>query len=194
MHPKCPKKLSGFTNLSADKVKKIQKIKEIKEREQEKIKEIPYPTSKEHDTMNTSTQKLKNLRLSGFKRIAGKRARKVGSRDKKIQKAQRFDAVCHWAAKGIWTLSLSLSGNLCFAANADGYAFTGALFNIMNELKGAPIAIITAIGIIAAGFFWVFKGHEVGLKQVISALVGGGLVMAAPTLVTMVPGMTGAVI
>lgn len=91
-------------------------------------------------------------------------------------------------------VSLSLTGTPCFAANADGYAFTGALFKILTELQGAPIALITAIGIVAAGFFWVFKGHDVGMKQVVSALMGGGLVIAAPTLIMMIPGMNGAMI
>ncbi len=90
--------------------------------------------------------------------------------------------------------SMSLTGTPCFAANADGYAFTGALFKILTELQGAPIALITAIGIVAAGFFWVFKGHDVGMKQVVSALIGGGLVIAAPTLILMIPGMNGAMI
>ena len=129
-------------------------------------------TKQENPNMNTTIKKLKFL-----KGMAGA--------------SQTF---CNWLSKGIWTASLALSSNFCFAANADGYAFTGALFNIMMELKGAPIAIICAIGIIAAGFFWIFKGHDVGLKQVVAALIGGGLVIAAPTLITMVPGMTGAVI
>lgn len=97
-------------------------------------------------------------------------------------------------SKTIWSASLLLSSNFCFAATADGYAFTGVLYKIMTELEGAPIALITAIGIIAAGFFWIFKGHDVGMKQVVSALVGGGLVIAAPTLIMMVPGMSGAVV
>ena len=113
---------------------------------------------------------------------------------KKSESKNRFHAACNFISKTVWTTSLSLSANFAFAASADSYAFTGALFNIMNELKGAPIALITAIGIIAAGFYWIFKGHDVGLKQVVSALVGGGLVIAAPTLITMVPGMSGAMI
>ena len=159
------------------------------------VKKSNPSTDKEPDTMNSNSQNQPDVSNSSFpryRRMAGKRTRKV------IKQVQKFQPVGvlfkRLAKKSLWGISLFLCGNFAFAANADGYAFTGALFNIMNELKGAPIAIITAIGIIAAGFFWVFKGHEMGQKQVICALVGGGLVIAAPTLVTMVPGMTGAVI
>ena len=121
--------------------------------------------------------------------------KKLTFKNKSKQSAKnRFHSACNFISKAIWTTSLTLFSNISFAASADGYAFTGALFNIMNELKGAPIALITAIGIIAAGFYWIFKGHDVGLKQVISALIGGGLVIAAPNLITMVPGMSGAII
>ncbi len=96
--------------------------------------------------------------------------------------------------RALLALSLSVTGTPCFAATQDGYAFTGALFKMLTELQGAPIALITAIGIVAAGFFWIFKGHDVGMKQVVSALVGGGLVLAAPTLILMIPGMSGATI
>lgn len=95
-----------------------------------------------------------------------------------------------WIARTL----LLLFASPCFAATADQYAFTGALFSIMNELKGPPIALIVVIGIMAGGFFWVFKGHELGLKQAIGALIGGGMVIAAPTLVLMIPGMSGALI
>ena len=96
--------------------------------------------------------------------------------------------------RALLTLSLSLTGTPCFAATADNFAFTGALYKMLQELQGAPIALITAIGIVAAGFFWIFKGHDVGIKQVVSALVGGGLVLAAPTLILMIPGMSGAMV
>ncbi len=117
--------------------------------------------------------------------------------NKDTTKTTFLNRVANLIPKAIWSMSLLLSSNFCFAANvqpSDKYQFTGALFNIMSELEGAPIIIITAIGIMAAGFFWVFKGHDVGMKQVVSALIGGGLVLAAPTLVMMVPGMTGAII
>ncbi len=137
-------------------------------------------------------QLIKEL-IARIKRGGSKKPSKVKA---KAKKQSLFSRAAGLISKSIWTVSMLFSSNLCFAANtgADKYQFTGALFNIMNELQGAPIVIITAIGIMAAGFFWVFKGHDVGMKQVVSALIGGGLVLAAPTLVTMVPGMTGAVI
>ncbi len=96
--------------------------------------------------------------------------------------------------KALLTFSLLTTGTPCFAAATDNYAFTQALAGILGELRGAPIVLITALGIVAAGFYWIFKGHDVGLKQAASALIGGGLVIAAPTLVTMIPGISGAVV
>ena len=110
------------------------------------------------------------------------------------KKVTFLNRIANLIPKAIWSMSLLLSSNYCFAAKADGYQFTGALYNIMMELQGPPIMIITAIGIMAAGFFWVFKGHDVGMKQVVSALIGGGLVLSAPSLIMMVPGITGAMI
>ena len=114
--------------------------------------------------------------------------------NKKTKKVTLLNRVANLIPKAIWSMSLLLSSNFCFAAKADGYQFTGALYNIMMELQGPPIMIITAIGIMAAGFFWVFKGHDVGMKQVVSAMIGGGLVLSAPSLILLVPGITGAMI
>lgn len=160
----------------------------------EEIKKNHTPIDSNHKENDMPTLKklewLKKINRNGVRRTTGKRPSKLGG-----NRFQPFHSACHWLSKGIWILAFTLSSNVSFAAIAsDGYAFTGALVNIMNELKGPPIAIITAIAIIAAGFMWVFKGHDVGLKQVIGALIGGGIVIAAPTLITMVPGMSGAVI
>ena len=120
-----------------------------------------------------------------FKRVAGKRSSKIKDKAKNL-KPLFF--------KAMLSLSLLFSSNVSFAATADRYQFTGALMNIMLELQGAPIMIIVAMGIITGGFFFVFKGHDIGMKQVVSALIGGGLVLAAPSLLSMIPGMSGAVV
>ncbi len=159
-------------------------------------------TTQEHTAMNTKiihtkanerrVQLIKEL-IARIHRIKAKKPSKVKPETEKQSLLSRASGLI---SKSIWSVSMIFSSNFCFAASAgaDKYQFTGALFNIMTELEGAPIIIITAIGIMAAGFFWVFKGHDVGMKQVVSALIGGGLVLAAPNLVMMVPGMTGAVI
>ncbi len=161
-------------------------------------------TTQEHTAMNTKithtkanerrVQLIKEL-IARIHRDKAKKPSKVKPKAK-AEKQSLLSRASGLISKSIWSVSMIFSSNLCFAANAgaDKYQFTGALFNIMTELEGAPIIIITAIGIMAAGFFWVFKGHDVGMKQVVSALIGGGLVLAAPNLVMMVPGMTGAVI
>ena len=96
--------------------------------------------------------------------------------------------------KALLTFSMLTTGTPCFASTTDNYAFTQALVAILAELRGPPIILITALGIVAGGFYWIFKGHDVGLKQAASALIGGAIVIAAPTLVNMIPGLSGAVV
>ena len=114
----------------------------------------------------------------------------------KTQRIQRLGLCLYQSTfkKLLLSASLMFAAIPCFAAEADSYQFTGVLYKFMKEIQGAPIAIVVALGIIIGGFFMVCKNQDIAIKQVICALVGGGVVIAAPTLVTMIPGMQGVLI